>query len=178
MIAFVFDNWLEICFFMVPIIRVAHLLACCVLIGSLAELYLAFCMRNVLACCRWLMLSLAGWYHQWLLSWLWKSIAIPNSFHGVVPRRRSCSGLKLSCCTWPHQVLTRTLSYQHLCLTRPHPALKQTFCYQGTEEVQLPLGLTPLGDPIQSIPRLCNQPFWVGTHHGLSLVKKDKVSVL
>jgi hypothetical protein len=31
-----------------------------VLIGSLAELYLAFCMWNVLACCRWLKLSLAG----------------------------------------------------------------------------------------------------------------------
>jgi hypothetical protein len=42
MLAFVFDNWLEICFFMVPSIRVAHLLAYCVLIGSLADLYLAF----------------------------------------------------------------------------------------------------------------------------------------
>ncbi len=60
MLAFVFDKRLEICFFMVPSIQVAHLLAYCVLIGSLAELYLAFCMRNVLACCRWLKLSLAG----------------------------------------------------------------------------------------------------------------------
>jgi hypothetical protein len=93
MLAFAFDNWLEICFFMVPSILVARLLAYCVLIGSLAELHLAFCMRNVLACCKWLKLSLAGWYHQWSLSWLWKSIAIPNSFHGVVPRTRSCSGL-------------------------------------------------------------------------------------
>jgi hypothetical protein len=33
---------------MVPIIQVAHLLAHCVLIGSLAELLLSFCMRNVL----------------------------------------------------------------------------------------------------------------------------------
>jgi hypothetical protein len=35
---------------MVPSIRVARLLAYCVLIGSLAELYLAFCMWNALAC--------------------------------------------------------------------------------------------------------------------------------
>jgi hypothetical protein len=48
MLAFVFDNQLEICFFMVPIIRVACLLAYCGLICSLAELYLAFCMQNAL----------------------------------------------------------------------------------------------------------------------------------
>ncbi len=60
MLAFVFDKQLEICFFMVPSIRVARLLAYCVLIGFLAELYLAFCMRNVLGCCSWLKLSLAG----------------------------------------------------------------------------------------------------------------------
>ncbi len=42
MLAFVFDKRLEICFFMVPSIRVARLLAYCVHIGSLAELYLAF----------------------------------------------------------------------------------------------------------------------------------------
>ncbi len=34
---------------MVPSIRVARLLVYCVLIGSLAELYLAFCMQNALA---------------------------------------------------------------------------------------------------------------------------------
>ncbi len=60
MLAFVFDKQLEILFFMVPSIRFAYLLAYCVLIGSLAELYLAFCMGNVLACCSWLKLSLAG----------------------------------------------------------------------------------------------------------------------
>ncbi len=102
---------------------------------------------------------------------------IPNSFHGVVPRTRSCSGL-MSLCTWPHQVLTRTLSYQCLCWTQPHQALKRTFCYQRTLEVQLSLGLTPLGDPIQSIPRLWNQPFWVGAHHSLSLVRKTKCPLL
>ncbi len=134
-------------------------------------------MGNVLACCRWLKLSLAGWYHQWLSSWLWKSIAIPNSFHGVAPRSRSCSGL-ISLCTWPHQVLTRTLSYQRLCEIRPHLALKRTFCYQHTLEVQLSLGLTSLGDPIRSIPRLWNQHFWVGTHHGLSLVRKTRCPLL
>jgi hypothetical protein len=34
---------------MVPSIQVAHLLAYCVLIGSLAELLFSFCMWNVLA---------------------------------------------------------------------------------------------------------------------------------
>ncbi len=56
--------------FMVPSIQVAHLLAYCVLIGSLAELLFSFCMWSVLAFCRWLMLLLASWYHQWLSSWL------------------------------------------------------------------------------------------------------------
>ncbi len=55
---------------MVSSIQVAHLLAHCVLIGSLAELLFNFCMQSVLAFCRWLMLSLARWYHQWLSSWL------------------------------------------------------------------------------------------------------------
>ncbi len=82
------------------------------------------------------------------------------------------------CRTWLHQVLTRTLSYQRLCWTWPHPALKRTFCYQRTLEVQLSLGLTTLGDPIQGIPWLWNQPFWVGTHHGLSLVRKTRCPLL
>ncbi len=142
MLAFNFDKWLEIClFFMVPSIRVARLLAYCVLIASLAELYLAFCIQNVLACWRLLRLSLAGWYHQWLLPWLWKSIVIPNSFHGVVLRTRSYSGL-ISLCMQPHQVMTRALSYQHHCWTRPHQALQRTFCYQRPLEVPISLGLT------------------------------------
>jgi hypothetical protein len=45
---------------MLPSIRVAHLLAYSVLIASLAELYLAFCMWNVLAFAVGLKLSLAG----------------------------------------------------------------------------------------------------------------------
>ncbi len=76
-----FDNWhWDACIrlwqltgdllFMVSSIWVARLLAYCVLIGSLAELLFSFCMRSVLVFCRWLMLSLARWYHQWLLSWL------------------------------------------------------------------------------------------------------------
>ncbi len=46
--------------FMVPSIRDARLLAYSVFIGSLAELYLALCMRNVLAFAGGLKLSLAG----------------------------------------------------------------------------------------------------------------------
>ncbi len=56
--------------YMVPSIRVAQLLAYCVLIGSFAELLFSFCTRSVLAFCRWLMLLLTRWYHQWLSSWL------------------------------------------------------------------------------------------------------------
>ncbi len=37
----------------------------CVLISSLAKSS-SFCKRSVLASCRWLMLSLARWSHQWL----------------------------------------------------------------------------------------------------------------
>jgi hypothetical protein len=49
MLAFVFDKRLEICLFiLVPSVQVARLLAYCVHIGSLAELY----------------------FHQWLLFWL------------------------------------------------------------------------------------------------------------
>ncbi len=82
------------------------------------------------------------------------------------------------CRTQPHQVLTRTFSYQRHCWTQPHPALKRTFCYQSTLEVRLSLGLTPLGDPIQSILQLWNQPFQVGIHHGLSLVRKTRCPLL
>ncbi len=86
-----FDNWhwdACICLwqltrdllFMVSSIQIARLLAHCVLIGSLAELLFAFACRVCWHFCRWLMLSLARWCHQWLPSWLWKSIVIPNSF--------------------------------------------------------------------------------------------------
>ena len=47
------NDWRSVFFILVPSIRVARLLAYCVLIGSLAELYLAFCMWNVLAFCSW-----------------------------------------------------------------------------------------------------------------------------
>jgi hypothetical protein len=50
MLAFVFDNQLEICFLsLVSSIQVAHLLASYVLIGSLAKLLFSFCMWSVLA---------------------------------------------------------------------------------------------------------------------------------
>ncbi len=46
--------------FMEPSNQVVRLLAYSVLIGSLAELYLAFCMQNVLTFAVGLKLSLAG----------------------------------------------------------------------------------------------------------------------
>ncbi len=76
-----FDNWLEICFFLSLVSSIcAHLVPSCVLISSLAKLSFSFCMQSVLAFHRWLMFSLARLLHQWLSSWLLKSIAIPISF--------------------------------------------------------------------------------------------------
>jgi hypothetical protein len=49
MLDFVFDNWLEIFFFLVSSTRIARLLVHCVLIGSLAELLFSFWMQIVLA---------------------------------------------------------------------------------------------------------------------------------
>ncbi len=86
-------GWRSVFLCLVFFVQLAHLLASCVLIGSLAKLLFSFSMRSVLAPCRWLMLSLARWSHQWLSSWLLKSIVIPNSFMVSVPRMRSCCGL-------------------------------------------------------------------------------------
>jgi hypothetical protein len=49
-----------------------------------------------------------------------------------------------------------------------------TFVIRVVEEVQLVLSLTlSLKDPIQSIPRLWNQPFQVGKLHGFVFAHKD-----
>jgi hypothetical protein len=100
--------------FLVSSFCVAHLVATCVLIGSLAKLSFSFCTRSVLALfCRLLMLSLAKWLHQWLLSWLLKSIAIPHFFM-VLHQERGHIVAYYPCCTQPHQVLTQTFCYQSL----------------------------------------------------------------
>ncbi len=76
-----FDNWhwdACICFwwltgdllFMVPSIQFAHLLAHCVLMVPYLSCYLAFACGVCWHFWGWLMLLLARWYHQWLLSWL------------------------------------------------------------------------------------------------------------
>ncbi len=59
------------------------------LIGSLAKLPSSFYKQSVLASCRWLMLSLARWSHQWLL------------FGFKVPRRY----LTLSCFSTKNEVM-------------------------------------------------------------------------
>ena len=159
-------------FFILPSIRVAPLLAYSVLYRFLSWAVFSFLHVECAGICSWFEAITGRVISSMVIILALKSIAIPNYLHGVAPRTRSYSGL-ISLCSRPHQVLTRTLSYQRHCRTRPHPALERTFCYQHPLEVQLSLGLTPLGDPIRSIPWLWNQPFWVGTHHGLSLVKKD-----
>jgi hypothetical protein len=52
------------------------------------------------------------------------------------------------------------------------------FAIRIFKEIQLNLGLTlHQEDPIQSIPRLWNQPFQVGKQHGFIFVHKDEVTV-
>jgi hypothetical protein len=78
------------------------------------------------------------------------------------------------CCTWPHQVLNRTFCYPSLVVLDHIRLWIEPFAIRVVEEVQLPLSLKLLGDPIQSIPWLWNQPIQVGKQHGLSLVTKTK----
>ncbi len=92
----------------------------------------------------------------WISSWLLKSITIPNSFIVSVPRMRSCCGLLF-------------LSYSTTLVFKKVP-----FVIRVVKKVQLPLSLMlSLEDPIQSIPRLWNQPFWVGKQHWFVVCHKD-----
>ncbi len=78
------------------------------------------------------------------------------------------------CRTWPHQVLNGTFCYQSLAVLNHIRFWIESFVIRVVEEVLLPISLTLLGDPIQSIPWLWNQPIQVGKHHGLSLVTKTR----
>ncbi len=52
------------------------------------------------------------------------------------------------------------------------------FAIRIFKEIQLNPGFTRhLEDPIQSIPRLWNQPFWVGKQYGFIFVHKDEVAI-
>ncbi len=125
----VFENRLEICFLsLVSCVQVANL--ACVLIGSLAKLSSSFCKRSVLAPCRWLMLSLARWSHQWLLfgfkgplryltlSWFSTKNMVMLRLTILVVLNRIRFWIEpfehRVCRSWPHQVLDRTFSYQSL----------------------------------------------------------------
>ncbi len=87
---------------MVPSIRVAHLLAHCVLIGSLAELSFSFCMQSVLAFLQ-MVDAITGKVISSMVIVLalkvhWDTLL----FHGLAPRTRSCRGLlSLSYSTTP-----------------------------------------------------------------------------
>jgi hypothetical protein len=124
-----FDNWLEICFlFLVSSVQVARL--ACVLIGSLAKLSSSFCKQSVLAPCRWLMLSLARWSHQWLLfgfkgplwyltlSWFSTKNEVMLQLTILVVLNHIRFWIEpfayRVCHTWPHQVLDRIFCYQSL----------------------------------------------------------------
>jgi hypothetical protein len=128
MLAIVFDDWLEICFlFLVSSVQVAHL--ACVLIGSLAKLSSRFCKQSVLAPCRWLMISLARWSHQWLsfgfkgplqyltLSWF-------NTKNEVMLR------LTILVVLNPIRFWIEPFAYR-VCSTQPCQVLDRTFCYQS-----------------------------------------------
>jgi hypothetical protein len=129
MLAIVFDIRLEICFSSLVIsVQVARL--ACVHIGSLAKLLSSFCKRSVLVPHRWLMLSLAGWSHQWssfgfksplrYLTLLWFStkneVMLRLTILFVLNRIRFWIEpfAYRVCRTWPRQVLNRTFCYQIL----------------------------------------------------------------
>jgi hypothetical protein len=131
MLAIVFDNWLKICLLsLVSSIQVACL--ACVLIDSLAKLSSSFCKQSVLAPCRWLMLSLARWSHQWLLfgfkgplryltlSWFSTKNEVILRLTILVVLNRIRLWIEPFAyrvfCTWPRQVLDRTFCYQSLTL--------------------------------------------------------------
>jgi hypothetical protein len=52
----------------------------CLLLGSLAKLLFSFGMQSVLAFIQMVDTITGKVIHQWLLSWLKKTFAIPNSF--------------------------------------------------------------------------------------------------
>ncbi len=127
MLAILFDNWLEICFLsLVSSVQIARL--ACVLIGF--KLSSSFCKRSVLAPCRWLMLSLARWSHQWLLfgfkgplryltlSWFSTKNEVMLRLTSLVVLNRIRFWIEpfayRVCCTQPHWVLDRTFQYQSL----------------------------------------------------------------
>jgi hypothetical protein len=92
----------------------------CVLIASLAKLSSSFCKWSVLAPCRWLMVSLARWSHQWL-SFGFQSPLWYLNLSWFITRNEVMLQLTIIivlnhiyrvCCTWPHQVLDRTFCYQ------------------------------------------------------------------
>ncbi len=123
------NNWLEICFMsLVSSVQVAHL--ACVLIGSFAKLSSSCCKRSVLAPCRWLMLSLARWSHQWLLfgfkgplryltlPWFSTKNEVMLQLTILVVLNHIRFWIEpfayRACLTWPRQVLDRTFCYQSL----------------------------------------------------------------
>ncbi len=79
--------------FVVSSIWVAHLLAHCVLIGSLAELLFSFCMQSMLAFLQ-MVDAITGKVMSSMVIVLALKVHFDTSlFHGLVPRTRSCSGL-------------------------------------------------------------------------------------
>ncbi len=161
MLVIVFDNWLEICFlFFVSSIQVARL--ACVLIGSLAKLSSSFCKQSVLVPCRWLMLSLARWSHQWLpfgfkgslryltLSWFSTMNEVMLQLTILVVFNRIRFWIEhfayRVCRTQPRTILNCIRFWIELllsesCFTQQHQVLSRSFTIRVVQEVQLPLSL-------------------------------------
>ena len=79
---------------MVPSIRVACLIAYCVLIGSLAELLFSFCMQNVLEFLQMVDATTGkGKVMSSMVIALALKVHCDTYHHGLAPRTRSCSGL-------------------------------------------------------------------------------------
>ncbi len=112
---------------LVSSVQVAHL--ACKLIGSLAKLLSSFCKHSVLARCRWLMLSLARWSHQWFLFGFksplgYLTLSWFSTKNEVILRLTIL--FVLNCISiWIESFAFRA------CWTQPCQVLNRTFCYQS-----------------------------------------------
>ncbi len=152
-------HWQSALAYLASGIRVARLVASNVLNGSLAKLLFSLSARSVLEPCSSLMFLIGKVISSMVIVLLLKSSTIPN-FHGFITKNEVI--LRLT--------VLSVLDYIRFWIV--------PFAVRVIEEVQLcPSFTLSLECPIQSIPRLWNQPFRVGKQYGLVFIYKDQVSV-
>ncbi len=104
-------------------IRIKHLVASCVLCGSMARLWLSFSAWSILAPCRWLMFLIGKMTSSKVIILALKSSMIPNSFMVSVPRMRSYCGLLFPLYLTTSGSAKNLLLSEYLKKFSSHPAL-------------------------------------------------------